>query len=119
MVSLWPMSIQKVVAAAVHGHTIPEYATYQGRGSGVSFIDCSEYSIDEVVVRLFEELGGNGADYSVQILSATRSGQGGVQHLNQHLHDCYRRDDTPVCCFGPQFGVVPAKSPCICAIQGR
>lgn len=98
------------VAAAVRGHTIPEFATYQGRGSGVSFIDCSEYSLDEAVVRLYEELGGNGADYSVQILSATRSGQGGVQHLNQRLHDCYRRGDTPVCCVDPQFGVVSAKS---------
>lgn len=98
------------VAAAVRRHNIPEYATYQGRGSGVSFIDCSEYSLDEAVVRLYEELGGNGADYSVQILSATRSGQGGVQHLNQRLHDCYRRGDTPVCCVDPQFGVVPAKS---------
>ncbi|WP_180092828.1 AAA family ATPase [Vreelandella sedimenti] len=98
------------VAAAVRGHTIPEYATYQERGSGVSFIDCSEYSLDEAVVRLYEELGGNGADYSVQILSTTRSGQGGVQHLNQRLHDCYRRGDTPVCCVDPQFGVVPAKS---------
>lgn len=98
------------VAAAVRGHTIPEFATYQGRGSGVSFIDCSEYSLDKAVVRLYEELDGTGSDYSVQILSATRSGQGGIQHLNQRLHECYRRDDTPVCCFDPQFGVVPAKS---------
>ncbi|MWJ28578.1 AAA family ATPase [Halomonas sp. ZH2S] len=98
------------IASAVRGHTLPEYAAYQGRGSGVSFIECSEYSLDEAIARLYEELGGNGADNSVQILSATRSGHGGVKQLNQRLHECYRRDGTPVCYVDLQHGVVPAKS---------
>ncbi|XGA78622.1 AAA family ATPase [Halomonas sp. CH40] len=98
------------VAMAVREHTLPEYAAYQGRGSGVSFIECSEYSLDETIVRLYEELGGNGADNSVQMLSTTRSGQGGVHRLNQLLHERYRRNGTPICYVDLQYGVVPAKS---------
>ncbi|MBS9403087.1 AAA family ATPase [Halomonas sp. TRM85114] len=98
------------VAAAVRGHTLPEYAAYQGRGSGVSFIDCPENALDEAVAGLYAELGGSGADYHVQILSTTRSNPGGVKHLNQRLHERYRRDDTPVYCADSQFGVVPART---------
>ncbi|MDI5891109.1 AAA family ATPase [Halomonas rhizosphaerae] len=98
------------VASAVRRHRLPEYAAYQGRGSGVSFIDCPEYGLDEAVEQLYAELGGNGADYCVQILSTTRSNLGGVKHLNQRLHDRYRRDAAPVYCIDSQFGVAPAKT---------
>jgi exodeoxyribonuclease V alpha subunit len=98
------------VASAVRRHMLPEYADYQGRGSGVSFIDCPEHALDEVVEQLYAELGGNGVDYRVQILSSTRSNQGGVKHLNQRLHERYRHDDAPVYCVDPQFGVVPART---------
>lgn len=98
------------VAAAVRRHTIPDYASYQGRGNGVSFIDCPDHALDETVVRLYAELGGSGADYHVQILSMTRSNQGGVKHLNQLLHERYRQEAPPVYCVDPQFGVVPART---------
>lgn len=98
------------VAVAVRRHTIPDYVSYQGRGNGVSFIDCPDHALDEAVVRVYAELGGSGADYRVQILSMIRSNQGGVKHLNQRLHDRYRREAPPVYCVDPQFGVVPART---------
>ena len=98
------------VAAAVRCHTMPEYSLYQGRGNGVSFIDCPEHALDEAVARLYAELGGSGADYRVQILSITRSNPGGVKHLNQRLHEHFRHEDPPVYSVDPQFGVVPART---------
>lgn len=98
------------VAAAVRRHTMPDYAPYQGRGNGVSFVDCPDHALDEAVERLYTELGGSGADYRVQILSMTRGNQGGVKNLNQRLHDRYRPEAPPVYCVDPQFGVVPAKT---------
>ncbi|MCE0734583.1 ATP-dependent RecD-like DNA helicase [Halomonas sp. G15] len=98
------------VAVAVRRHTIPDYASYQGRGNGVSFIDCPDQALDEAVVWLYAELGGSGEDYHVQILSMTRSNQGGVKHLNQRLHERYRHEAPPVYCVDPQFGVVPART---------
>lgn len=98
------------VAASVRLHMLPEYAAYHGRGNGVSFIDCPEHALDEAVAQLYAELGGNGADYRVQILSTTRSNQGGVKHLNQRLHDHYRREDPLVYCVDPKFGVVAART---------
>ena len=98
------------VAATVRANTLPEFTAYSGRGNGASFIECDVSALDERVEQIYAELGGCGEDYSVHILSATRSNQGGVKHLNQRLHEQYRREDAPVYCFDSQFGVVRGKT---------
>jgi len=96
------------VAAAVRAHTLPDFAPYAGRGNGVSFVECAENDLSETVQLLYDDLGGTGDDYSVQILSTTRSNAGGVQHLNQALHERYRQENEPVFCHDAEFGVVQA-----------
>lgn len=95
-----------LVASAVRSHQIPKFAEFEGIGNGVSMIECPENSLDQTVQRLYRQLGGTGTDYSVQILSTTRSGNGGVQHINQLFRDHLQRDAEPVFCFNSEFGVV-------------
>ncbi|WP_148312714.1 ATP-dependent DNA helicase [Marinobacter similis] len=95
-----------LVASAVRSHQIPSFAEFKGIGNGVSMIECPENSLDQTVQGLYRQLGGTGTDYSVQILSTTRSGNGGVQHINQLFRDHLQRDAEPVFCFNSEFGVV-------------
>lgn len=99
------------VADAIRTHKIPKFASYAGKGSGVSFVPCSDAEMDKTVLRIYEELGGNGSDYTVQILSVTRNNAGGVRELNSALHTRYRREARQVQCYDPQYGVVGALSP--------
>jgi exodeoxyribonuclease V alpha subunit len=73
------------VAAAVREHRVPQWATYAGKGTGVSVVPCAAGNIDLTVARIYEELGGTGRDYTVQVLSTTRNGFGGVRGLNDLL----------------------------------
>ncbi len=61
-----------------------------------------------MVERVYEQIGGNGEDFSVEILCTTKANQGGVAHLNTVLHKLYRQDAEPVSCFSAEFGVVGA-----------
>lgn len=99
------------VAAAIRRHEPPQFARYVGKGSGVSFVPCSDAELDATVLQVYEELGGNGSDYAVQILSTTRSNVGGVRELNSALHARYRQEPEQIQCYAPQFGVVGALSP--------
>ena len=81
------------VAAAIRNHQKPVWAEYRGLPDcGVSFISCSPGKLEETVQRVYEELGGNGSDYSVQILSITNASLGGVKNLNAALHQRYRQE---------------------------
>jgi exodeoxyribonuclease V alpha subunit len=73
------------VAAAIREHQPPEWTTYVGKGTGVSVVPCAAGKIDLTVARIYEELGGTGLDYTVQVLAATRNGFGGVRGLNELL----------------------------------
>lgn len=94
------------VAHAVREHRVPLWASYAGRGSGVSVVECAEADLDERVLTLYEELGGTGQDFSVQVLSATRAGAGGVRALNAVLHERFAVKLRPVRSFSREFGVV-------------
>lgn len=97
------------VAAAIRHHQEPVWAPYRGvPGDGVSFIACSAGTLEETVQRVYEELGGNGNDFSVQILSITNSNIGGVQNLNAALHQRYRQGAEPLSEYDAEFGVVRA-----------
>lgn len=94
------------VASAVRSHQIPAFAEFEGIGSGVAMIECPENSLNQTVQAIYRQLGGTGTDYSVQILSTTRSGNGGVQHINQLFRDDLQRNAEPVYAFNSEFGVV-------------
>lgn len=111
------------VAAAIRNHEAPMWADYHANAAsrkvtprqqkklfdrGVSFIPCTTADLESTVLRVYDELGGCGQDYSVQILSITNSSDGGVKNLNSALHSRYRRDAEPVHCHDREFGTVKA-----------
>ena len=97
------------VAAAIRAHQIPTWAPYPCTADvGVSFVACSELEMDKTVERVYQEIGGKGKDYCVEILCTTKANQGGVTHLNTALHNFYRQDAEPVICFSAEFGIVGA-----------
>lgn len=97
------------VAMAIRNHQAPTWADFPGQpGSGVSFVRCSPALLEETVQQIYEELGGTGDDYSVQILSITNAGLGGVENINAGLHSRYRQEASLVYCHNPEFGIVGA-----------
>ncbi len=61
-----------------------------------------------MVRRIYEELGGTGEDYCVQVLSITNADLGGVNNLNAALHSRYRQGADLVYCHDAEFGTVGA-----------
>lgn len=96
------------VAEAVRLHRVPDFAEYAGKGSGVSFVTCAPSQLESAVIRIYEELGGQGADFTVQVLAITVNNLGSANALNQALHSKFRSDAVQVQYFHPQFGVVGA-----------
>ena len=97
------------VAMAIRNHQAPTWAGYSGQpSSGVSFVRSNPALLEATVKQIYKELGGTGEDYSVQILSITNAGLGGVENLNAALHGCYRQEAELVYCHNPEFGVVSA-----------
>lgn len=97
------------IAAAIRNHQEPVWAEYRSLPDyGVSFIPCSSGRLEETVRQVYEELGGDGSDYSVQILSITNANMGGVKNLNTALHHRYREEAEPLECYDAEFGVVRA-----------
>ena len=97
------------VAAAIRNHQAPTWADYKGQpGNGVCFVSCTPSMIEETVQQIYEELGGTGEDYSVQILSITNADLGGVKNLNEALHNRYKLGAEFVYCHDAEFGTVGA-----------
>lgn len=109
------------VAAAIRAHKVPAWEEYHGSAvpkklkpktqrelfdRGVSFIPCPDNEIGPTVVRVYEELGGRGHDFSVQILSVTNGGIGGVDYFNGQLPARYQRNAEIVYSSNPVFGTV-------------
>lgn len=95
-----------LVAASVRAHQLPEFAPFDGIGNGVSMVECRERDLNTAVQSLYRQLGGTGGDYSVQILSTTRTGNGGVQHINQLFRDHLQLNAEPVYAYSQEFGRV-------------
>ncbi len=99
------------VASAIRAHESPVWADYHGKpGVGVSFVPCAPLQLEAKVCELYEQLGGHGRDFSVQILSITNANFGGVENLNVALHNRYQGNAEHVYCFDPEFGVVGAST---------
>ncbi|NDV93147.1 AAA family ATPase [Alteromonas sp. 345S023] len=63
------------------------FTPYQGSGSGVSFIDCEPSNIEAMCMKVYRELGGNGSDDNVVLLSSVKHQEGGVVNINSHVYD--------------------------------
>lgn len=98
------------VAAAIRAHLVPTWAHYQGKGSGVSFVACADIQIEDTVQAIYEDLGGDGSDYSVQILSITNSNLAGVKHLNAAFHSRYQSNGKAVMSLDAEYGTVAAST---------
>lgn len=97
------------VAAAIRNHQAPTWADYTGQtGGGVSFVNCTPALLEETAHQIYEDLGGTGQDYSVQILSITNADLGGVKNLNVALHSRYRQGAELAYCHDAEFGTVGA-----------
>lgn len=98
------------VAADIRAHRCPTWAAYQGIGSGVSFIECRSAEVDQMVKSVYLALGGNGKDFSAQVLSTTRNGAGGVRGINQMLHGHFQSQENPVQLISKEFGLLPERT---------
>lgn len=99
-----------VVAKAIRDHVSPSWATYNGLGSGVSFIECSDDKIAETIGKIYGELGADGKSYKVQCLASTKSRRGGVSDINSYLHGMYSDPNQPIKYFSSQHGVLNAQT---------
>ncbi|TLX46410.1 hypothetical protein C1E24_13660 [Pseudoalteromonas phenolica] len=63
------------------------FTQYKGLGNGVSFIDCEPSNIEAMCMKVYKELGGNGTDDNVVLLSSVKHQEGGVVNLNSHVYD--------------------------------
>lgn len=79
------------VAAAVRRHDVPDFIPFNGRHSGVSFIECS---VEDVVSRLrLIEHTWRGEDW--QMLSAVKGGRAGIRNINGSFHSDVCGSDRP------------------------
>ncbi|GLS83743.1 AAA family ATPase [Paraferrimonas haliotis] len=70
-----------------------EFADYDGKGSGVSFIEVPDHLITSKVIELYSALGGDGESNDVLILSPVRNHSGGVVDINRNIHDKVAKSD--------------------------
>lgn len=99
------------VAAAIRDHKTPLWARYSGNeDSGVSFLPCSLANMAETVKKVYAELGGDGTDFSVQILSVTNGDVAGLKNLNSNLHDQYQSGAEQVFGVDLEYGVAAART---------
>lgn len=70
-----------------------DFSPYQGKSSGVSFIECEDSAIQRKCLEIYEELGGDGGDDSPLVLSAVKHQIGGVSNLNALIHDSHSKGE--------------------------
>ncbi|MEW6991940.1 AAA family ATPase [Colwelliaceae bacterium 6441] len=63
-----------------------QFTEFNGAGNGVSFIEAEESNIQEIVISIYEKLGGNGNSEDIVILSPMRTTSSGVLEINNAHH---------------------------------
>jgi exodeoxyribonuclease V alpha subunit len=71
------------VALQLRQGITPEFGRYEGLGCGVSFIECAQSSIVNLLVDVINDLGGF---HETQILGVIKSGSAGVGNINTVFH---------------------------------
>lgn len=88
------------VAMAVRNYPVSKkdipFAEYDGKGGGVSFVECSESELTQKAIDIYSEIGGDGASSDVLILSPVKRQEGGVDALNAKIHDAFVSGETLV-----------------------
>jgi|TARA_B100001059_G_C17838501_1_gene590116 exodeoxyribonuclease V alpha subunit len=69
------------------------FTAYKGLGDGVSFIDCEPGNIEAICMKVYRDLGGNGTDDSVVLLSSVKHQEGGSIPLNSHVYDEFAKGE--------------------------
>ncbi|MCU8069390.1 ATP-dependent RecD-like DNA helicase [Shewanella sp. SM32] len=65
------------------------FAEYKGKGFGVSFIECSEMELTQKTIDIYSDIGGDGTNNNVLMLSPVKHQYGGVDALNAKIHDSF------------------------------
>ncbi len=112
-----------MVADSIRRHEAPKWSDYHGKSvtkapgpraqaelfdRGVQFVRCDTSAVNATTLRIYEELGGWGRDYSVQVLTVLKNGHGGAHQLNYAMHEKYRKTSAPVMFTHEEFGAVRA-----------
>lgn len=71
------------VAFAVRGGVVPQLKAFDGRNSGVTFIDCAPEKITGVLFDVYKSWGDV---TGTQVLGMTKSGVAGVRAINDYFH---------------------------------
>jgi exodeoxyribonuclease V alpha subunit len=77
-------------ALDVRNHLVPEFVPFEGRHSGVSFIDCELHD----VMKLLRSIASEWAGDDWQILAAVKGGKAGIRHINGSFHAQVTPDGT-------------------------
>jgi exodeoxyribonuclease V alpha subunit len=67
------------------------FAEFNGIGSGVSFVECSDLELEQRCIQIYSQLGGNGSSNDVLILSPVKYKSGGVANINMLIHDQFSK----------------------------
>jgi exodeoxyribonuclease V alpha subunit len=76
-------------ARQVREGMVPEFTEYECLGRGVSFIECAQRSVVNVLVDVVHDLGGSN---ETQILGVIKSGSAGVRNINSVFHQLLTPD---------------------------
>lgn len=77
-----------VVAEAIRHGDMPEFATFQGRRLGVSFVECQADDTFATLCRIGATLRKDGMrPGEAQIISPVKRGPGGIDAINQAFHE--------------------------------
>lgn len=99
-----------IAAQMVRTRATPQFPKFSGVHAGISVAECARNRINETTISIYEELGGSGSNFDIQILCAMRSGIGGSESLNVECHNRFSPRTELVRIYSPQFGVAGAKS---------
>lgn len=92
------------VAKEIREQRWPELPFYSGKGKGVSVISATQYEVEDIVKRVYRELGGNDLDADVQILSVTKdTSPYGVGGINAYLQNSYATGKKRIHTFNSEF----------------
>ena len=88
------------VATMIRQRRWPDLPGYCGKGRRVSIAPTRSYEVEEMLQRVYADLGGNDPASDVQVLCVTRDGSPvGVSGINTSLQNMYATGKKQVCCF--------------------
>ncbi|MEH6711167.1 MAG: AAA family ATPase [Paraglaciecola polaris] len=84
-------SVANAIRCYADHPTLIPFTEFNGLGSGVSFIECSEHELQDKCIEVYRKLGGDGSNNDVLILSPVKHLVGGVANLNALIYDKFSK----------------------------